>query len=192
MKPKIKFLFLLFAISAISCKTAEFGYQVIDVNGMVYDFSNRPVPFCEITLGAGHKSVTDINGRFTLQKVPAGTYLITGFKNGYEFHSDEINIRDAGQIVYIRMPSARQLLNLADQALTANNTELAGEMIGRALLADSRNTEALFYSAVLKFRQRDYSGAVEILDGVRNSGVRDFYVDKFFSDLKELVHENND
>ena len=44
---------MIFAMAAlfISCKTAEFGFKTTDVNGMVYDFSNRPVAYCEISLG---------------------------------------------------------------------------------------------------------------------------------------------
>ena len=182
------FSYLLVSIILLaSCKTAEFGFRVVDISGMIYDFSNRPVPHCEISMGRRYRSTTDINGRFTLPKVAFGTYTITVYKDGFEAYSEVINIRGAGQIIYVRIPSQNQLLNLVDEALAVNNLSLAGETVERAYQIDQNNTEMLFYYATVKFRQHDYERAIYFLETARNIGSRDLYIEKFLTLLKELL-----
>ena len=186
-----KFILLfLFALTAISCKTAEFGFKVVDINGMIYDFSNRPVAFCEISLGRWYKGTSDINGRFTLSKVPLGKYKLSVYKNGHESYSDEASVKQKGQIIYIRLPSQNQLLGLADEALSANNFSIAEEMAERALRINENNIESLFYCAVVKFRQRQYAGAMDFLEKAKRLGSRDIYIEKFISQLKEYQYGN--
>ena len=181
------FCLLIFAILLNSCKTAELGFRVVDISGMIYDFSNRPVPHCEISLGRRYRSSTDINGRFTLPNVAIGTYSITAYKDGFETYSENITINSSGQIIYIRIPSQIQLLNMVDEALTANNLSLAGEIADRAYQIDINNTEALFYYATVKFRLQEYGEAVNYLEAARNLGSRDLYIDRFLTILKELL-----
>ena len=178
-------MILLIAFMAVSCRTAEFGFKVIDVNGMVYDFTNRPVAHCEISLGGKYNSSTDINGRFSLPRIRAGTYTITGCKKTFENYSDEVIIKDKGQIIYIRMPSQSQLLNLADEALSANNLTGAEKLVERAYQIDENNIEMLFYYATVKFRQREYDRAINLLEGAKDLGSKDVYIDKFLTVLRE-------
>jgi tetratricopeptide (TPR) repeat protein len=174
------------SFAAVSCKTSEFGFKSIDVNGMVYDFSNRPVANCEISLGGKYKSSTDINGRFSLPKVRAGNYTITGYKKNFENYSDEVVIKDKGQIIYIRTPSQNQLLNLADESLLANNLAAAEEMVERARQIDQNNIEMLFYYATVKFRQHEYGRAISFLETAKDLGSKDLYIDKFLTVLREV------
>ena len=182
-------LSIAFAFLMFSCKTAEFGFKVINVNGMVYDFTNRPVANCEISLGKRYKSSTDINGRFSISGVPYGSYTITGHKKFLEHYSDEVTIKDKGQIIYIRMPSQNQLLGMADEALSANNMVMAQEMLERAYSIDQNNIEMLFYYAALKFRQREYGPAMRLLESARNLGSKDIYIEKFLTKLREVQDE---
>jgi len=186
VKNKHIFLFYFTVLVLASCKTTEFGYKVFDVNGMIYDFSNRPIPHCSVTLDKKYKVSTDINGRFMLSKIPAGDYNITGEKNGFETYSDNVIIKDKGQIIYIRMPSQNQLLELADEALVNNNFAVAEEIIERAYRIDQNNIEMLFYYATVTFRKREYSRAIAFLETARSLGSRDIYVEKFLSVLKEM------
>ena len=176
---------LSLASLAASCKTAEFGFKVIDINGMVYDFSNRPVPHYEITLGKRYKGSTDINGRFTLPRVPIGTYKIAGKKSGFENYFDEVIVKEKGQIIYIRIPSQNQLLNMVEDALVVNNFILAEEMAERAYHVDENNTEMLFYCAVVAFRQKKIGKAVSLLETAMDLGSKDLYIGKFLAALKE-------
>ena len=178
------------SLMLLSCKTTGFGFKGVDVNGMIYDFSNRPVPFCDVYLGRWRRSSSDINGRFVISKVPAGTYTITGNRKGFEEYSGEVTVREKGQIIYIRLPSQNQLLNLVDEALCANNLAMAEEMAERAFQIDPNNIEMLFYYAAVKFRQRDYKKAMEFVDSAKTLGSRDQYIERFTSQLKEKVYAN--
>ena len=175
-----------------SCATDVFNIKKVDVNGMIYDFANRPISFCEITLDGFYAGSTDINGRFTMSRIKPGTYIITGQKAGYETYQDTIAISDPGQIVYIRIPSQNQLLNLADEALTVMNLAIADEYIQRAYEIDNTNIEMLFYYATLKFRQQKYEEAIAFLETAKELGSRDAYIDKFLTILKELKNNEND
>jgi len=176
------FISLLF----FSCKTAELGFKTMNISGMVYDFTNRPVFNYEVTLGKRHSGSTDINGRFTLSNVPLGSYIIHGSKTGFENYNGEIVIKDKEQIIYIRIPSQNQLLALADEALTANNFALAEELAERAYQIDKNNVEMLFYYAAVSFRQNNFKKAVSFLEDAVNLGSKDYYVHKFLSAIKEM------
>ena len=177
---------LIFPVLLASCRTAEFGFRVVNISGMIYDFSNRPVPNCEISLGRRYRSTTDINGRFTLQNVALGIYAITAYKEGFEVYSEGIIINGPEQIIYIRIPSQNQLLNLVDEALVINNLALAEETIERAYQIDNNNIEMLFYYATVKFRQQEYEGAISFLETAKSIGSRDLYIDKFLEILNGL------
>jgi hypothetical protein len=187
-------LFILTGItlSAVSCKTAEFGYKVFDINGMIYDFSNRPVAYCEISLGTrGLSGTSDINGRFSVPRVPMGKHTLTVYKDGYERYSEDFFINQRGQIFYVRLPSQNQLLDLVDEALEANNFLLAEETAERAYRIDPNNIEMLFYFATVKFRLRDYAGALALLEAAGEIGSKDPSIAKFKTQLKEMRDENS-
>ena len=57
------------------------------VSGMVQDASGNPIPDVTISDEAGHKTVTDSNGKYTLS-VLTGTHTITASKKGYIFSPD--------------------------------------------------------------------------------------------------------
>ena len=184
--------FMIIVLSAVSCKTAEFGYKVFDINGMVYDFANRPVAFCEISLGRrGLSGTSDINGRFSIPRVPLGNYTLTVYKDGYEKYSEVFFIKQRGQIIYVRLPSQNQLLDLVDEALTANNLTLAEEIAERAYQVDPNNIETLFYFATVKYRRLDYSGALACLEAANNLGPKDPYIGKFIARIKEILDANS-
>jgi tetratricopeptide (TPR) repeat protein len=173
-----------------SCITTEFGIKTTNINGMVYDFSNRPVSNYEIVLGRWYSGSTDINGRFTLSNIPLGNYKIGGTKKGYEKYTGEVIIKDKGQIIYIRIPSQNQLLTLADEALTANDFILAEEIAERAYQIDKNNIEMLFYYAAISFRQKNYEKAASFLENAVNLGSKDYYVHKFLTVIKEMQNES--
>ena len=182
-------LLILMSITAVSCKTTGINSNVMDINGMIYDFSNRPVPNCDVKLGSRYKGTTDINGRFTIPNVSMGSHTFSGMKAGYETYCEEIDIRDRGQIIYIRIPSQNQLLNLADEALSANNLSLADELAERALIIDNQNIESIFYCAAVKFRINEFEQAMDLLETARLLDPRNIYVEKFLIALKEAQNE---
>jgi tetratricopeptide (TPR) repeat protein len=156
---------------------------------MVYDFSNRPVSNYEVVLGRWYSGSTDINGRFTLSRVPLGNYKIKGAKKGYENYTGEVIVKDKGQIIYIRIPSQNQLLAMADEAFAANDFILAEEIAERAYQIDKNNIEMLFYYAAISFRQNNLEKAVSFLEDAVKLGSKDFYVQKLLTVIKEMQNE---
>jgi len=183
-------LVISFTVILISCITTGFGSKIVDINGMIYDFSNRLVNNCSISMGKKYSGSTDINGRFSLSKVPFGKYTITVSKKGYETYEDEIEIINKNQIVYIRIPSQKQLLELVDEALTGNDLSTAEKLLERAYLIDQKNIEMLFYYATVKFRRQDYERAIFFLETAKRLGSRDIYIEKFLDILKEAQNDN--
>jgi hypothetical protein len=191
-KPPFLTVFMIASLLAASCKTAEFGYKVFDINGMVYDFSNRPIAHCEVSLGRRVLTGTsDINGRFSIRGVPVGNHTLTVCKDGYEKYSEVFTIKQRGQIIYVRLPSQNQLLDLVDEALLANNYTLAEETVDRAYQIDPNNIETLFYYATVKYKRQDYSGALAFLEAAVTLGSKDPYIGKFIARLKEIQDANS-
>jgi hypothetical protein len=170
-----------------SCKTTEFGYTVLTVNGMIYDFSNKPISNCTVQIGEKHQAVSDINGRFIIPNVPAGDYTIIAIKEGYEAYHGNILVGDNKQIVYLRIPSPIQLLELADEALSKNHIREATVFVDRAISIGEWTTELFFYAAVVSFRQQKYHEAKEFLVEAKRQGANDIYIDFFIQDLNKLL-----
>ena len=181
---------LFFTIINISCNTLR-SEGNIDVNGMIYDFTNKPVAQCMIALDNSYFGITDINGRFVLPKVPPGNYTLYVYKAGYEKFSEEILIINIEQIIYIRIPSQNQLLDMVDEALTAMNVDFADELIQRAYQVDKNNIEMLFYYATIKFRQQKFIEAIDFLITAKEMGSRDINIDRFLTILRGLVNADN-
>lgn len=87
MLSKTSCLLLLFICTFFNSTAQNF------IKGSVSDTTNAPVPFCALGLLKAQDSslvkgnVTDDNGKFSFEKVPAGTYLLkfesVGFKTGW-------------------------------------------------------------------------------------------------------------
>jgi tetratricopeptide (TPR) repeat protein len=159
---------------------------------MVYDFGNRPISNCNVHLDDRHWVETDINGRFSIAKVPAGDYKIQITKKGYETYTGKVHINDKQQVVYIRTPSLQQLLDLADNALERNNPEEALAYIQRALSINNMTTELLFYAAVVEFRLGYIREAADLLQEIKSSGVRDIYIERFLQDIQNFEGVKNE
>jgi tetratricopeptide (TPR) repeat protein len=178
-------LFFIIVIFLISCTTTGYGRGSGGINGMVYDFENKPVPQYIITIDEKTPVSTDINGRFYVPRVRMGGHEIKGYKEGYESYTGALAVNDRRQIVYLRVPNVSQLLDLVDAALSKNNIEEAAGYIRRAGTVGEKTAELFFYSAVVLFRQGEYRAAVETLRDALSLGFRDEYVLKFLNDLTE-------
>jgi tetratricopeptide (TPR) repeat protein len=179
-------LFLIISSLFLSCKTAEFGFKVIDINGMVYDFGSRPIASCNVYIDNRYYAETDINGRFSMAKVPEGSYKIQVSKKGYETYTGDIRINDRKQVLYMRTPSLQQLLDMVDSSLEQNQMDEALSFINRALSIGEVTTELLFYAAVVQFRLGDIQKAGEYLQRIKSRGSHDVYLEKFLQDIQNL------
>jgi hypothetical protein len=173
----------VFALAfAASCKTAEFGMRKFDLNGMVYDFENRPVSGYEVSID-GKKAVTDVTGRFSFAGMTTGMHALKGAKGGFESFSGDIDARDAESIAYIRIASERQLLDLACAALDDGDAPKASGLVARAEGTGHASSDCRFLRAIVLFRMGDADGARSTLDALIADGCEDPYVGRMRDDL---------
>lgn len=181
-------IFLL-TISFASCATKPFLYRKTDLHGMVYDFDNTPVPRYHMIFGDHYVIETDVTGRFTIEDIPLGTYVVKGSRNGYEDYVNEIVIGSRTDVLYMRVASGEQLLDLTDIALAENNVSDASVYVKRANMTGSSNPQISLYTTVIMFRQERYEDALVTLLAAEKGGLRDSWTEAFRNILLERIHK---
>lgn len=177
-------LYVLITIGT-GCKTTSLIYGV-NINGMVYDFDNRPVAGYHLKLNDDLEVVTDITGRFTFEKVKLGEYLLTGESKRYEAYEGKIVIYDQDQVIYLRIPSFSQLINLTDKALEENNLQEAEGFLKRASAMNSEDIDVMIYEAVLAYRYYNIEQAMRKIEQIKVNGYRDEWLDRFYDELRKI------
>lgn len=147
---RIRF-FLLFLIQIVlfSCTSINnnFGKKGV-LQGMVYDFENRPVPGYKIEIEGISITETDFNGRFSLLNVPWNTHKITGKNENYIFINKKINFSDPREIYYFRIPSNEWLYCEVDKNISQGKYNLANENLERFSLEEKKNNTWDLYNSV--------------------------------------------
>src|SRR5437764_1093784 len=98
-----------FSIAAWLLGTAaSFGALFGIVSGIVEDPQHRPVPQADVTLRARLSSwqehaQSDAEGKFSFPTVPAGEYLISAAKQGFQTVDQSIVVR-SGTVTSLTMP----------------------------------------------------------------------------------------
>lgn len=174
----------------MGCKTTSLIYGV-NINGMVYDFDNRPVAGYHLKLNDDLEVVTDITGRFTFEKVKLGEYLLTGESNRYETYEGKIIIYDQDQVIYLRIPSFSQLINLTDKALEANNLQEAEGFLKRAAAMNIQDIDVMIYEAVLAYRYYNIEQAIRKIEQIKVNGYRNEWLDRFYDELRKIQPRNS-
>ena len=175
-------------LSVTDCKTTSLIYGV-NINGMVYDFDNRPVAGYHLKLNNDLEVVTDITGRFTFEKVKLGEYLMTGESNRYETYEGKVVIYDQDQVIYLRIPSFLQLINLTDKALEENNLQEAEGFLKRAAAMNSKDIDVMIYEAVLAYRYYNIEQAMRKIEQIKVNGYRSEWLNRFYDELRKIQLE---
>src|SRR6476660_3138461 len=94
----MKYFFLLIAFILVSSGLT--GQNNITVKGFVYDKSNgEPVPFSNVYLkGTTLGSNTDLNGFFSINRVPPGDYVIMVTNLDFDTIRETISVKAGDQI----------------------------------------------------------------------------------------------
>ncbi|AEE16749.1 tetratricopeptide repeat protein [Treponema brennaborense] len=179
------------------CATTNGRKSKLDMHGMIYDWDNRPVGNYLIRLDNGAEALSDISGRFALSNIKRGTYAITGSGTGYERFSDTVDITDSRQILYIRIATIGQLLDAVHTEIRELKTQDAERHIATLLQTDPGNTDALYYQAIIHYRNRRFRESVNLLETIEQSGDTDPAVYRLIADCwknignreKESVYE---
>ena len=108
---------LLFALSIFAQKSTIRGF-VTDKN------TSEPIMFCNVSIeGTSHGSQTDLNGMYTLSKVPVGDHTIVVTFVGYEKLTKNVSLKQ-GQILTLKLELKLSTVNLNEIEISAERQEM--------------------------------------------------------------------
>jgi hypothetical protein len=114
-----------FAIWGILLSTSGFSQTGV-IRGFVYDKkSGEPVIGCNVYLGDGtmYGSPTDVNGYFTVSKVPPGKYILTASTLGFEKFSKPVEILE-GRVINDKIYLNELVQNLDEVVISGAKQEM--------------------------------------------------------------------
>lgn len=122
MNGKIFNVLLVAAFSLIS--TVILAQATGTVRGFVYDREDgEPIIFTNVFLkGTTYGSSTDVNGYYSISKIPTGKYTLMVTAVGYDTASVEINLR-AGDILNERLVIGESLIQMKEFEVSAERQE---------------------------------------------------------------------
>ena len=109
--------FLFFVVSSFS--------QTGTIRGFVSDKSTgEPIMFCNVTIdGTSHGSQTDLNGMYTLSKIPVGEHKIVVTFIGYKKLTKYISL-NKGQILTLKFELESSTVNIGEVEISAERQEM--------------------------------------------------------------------
>ena len=109
--------FLFFVISSFA--------QTGTIRGFVSDKSTgEPIMFCNVTIdGTSHGSQTDLNGMYTLSKIPVGEHKIVVTFIGYKKLTKYISL-NKGQILTLKFELESSTVNIGEVEISAERQEM--------------------------------------------------------------------
>ena len=109
--------FLFFVISSFA--------QTGTIRGFVSDQSTgEPIMFCNVTIdGTSHGSQTDLNGMYTLSKIPVGEHKIVVTFIGYKKLTKYISL-NKGQILTLKFELESSTVNIGEVEISAERQEM--------------------------------------------------------------------
>lgn len=191
---RILFFITLTLLVASACKTKpdEGYFEASNLPGMIYDADNRPCDKVSISAYTRDKEGnevllyavdSDINGRFTLPSLDRGSYRITAAREGYEFITTDIYYSSRLDVLYLKIFSQKQILNLATEALTRKRMGNAGEFISRSAKVDPDDPYHLYLKAVYMYESDSYEEALIPLERIVQLGYRFPHVFLLMADI---------
>ena len=109
--------FLFFVVSSFS--------QTGTIRGFVSDKNTgESIMFCNVTIdGTSHGSQTDLNGMYTLSKIPAGEHKIAVTFIGYKKLTQDISL-NKGQILTLKFELESSTVNIGEVEISAERQEM--------------------------------------------------------------------
>ena len=123
---KVKYIFLLVFI--VLAGLSAFAQGDNSVKGFVYEISNgEPVMFANVFLkGTTMGATTDINGYFSITRIPDGNYILMVTSVGYDTITDNVSLK-GNQIVNKKYSIQEASIQLAAVNITADKIEARTE-----------------------------------------------------------------
>ncbi len=138
------------------------------VKGVLFDESNgEAIPFANVILdGTTHGCVTDLNGFFLINKVPAGQYTLRARSLGYEEHTQQVTLADRRTVTLtIHLKPAAQMLKAVE--ITDSKAE---ERRIKTQVSVEKLTSAQIQQMPSIGGQADIAQYMQVLPGVNSTG----------------------
>lgn len=198
-----KLLLILLSVGLFfSCKSTEDPtlFESSNLPGMIYDGDNRPVERVLLTTmkvtEKGEEKLhiveTDINGRFTLPNLNRGDYKIIARKEGYESLTTEISYSSRTEVLYLKMYSQKQILDLAANALEQGRLAKTEKLIERSAGINKMQPGHLYFKAMYFYRKGDFKAALKPLDQILAAGYDFPWVYLLQGDIYQYHLKKND
>lgn len=128
MKARISSILLLISIIGLSLHTFAQTSATGEVRGFVYDkTSGEPIIFTKVLLqGTIHGASTDVNGFFSITKIPPGSYTLLSSGIGLDTFTMSINLT-AGQKITQNIYLNKSAIGLKTVDVSADKTEKVTE-----------------------------------------------------------------
>lgn len=127
------------------------GGKTGQLQGMLYDCDNSPVPGYCVQIDSDSKTFTDINGRFSFPDVSWGTHAISGSGENHIPFAQEYEFSDKTAIFHAVIPSHDAIYVKTDSALARRDAREAERLLEQ-LPEKERATEAWrLYSAIARY-----------------------------------------
>lgn len=194
------FLSIIFAIVLVSCKTGgeDHFIESSGLPGMIYDGYNKPCKnvqiqvyrlvddFGELLLAVE----SDINGRFTLPALKQGNYRIELYKEDHETLVKEINYSSPLEVLYMKMYSQDQILDMAVQSLEERRIVRVENYLKRSESIQSDDPYHLYVQSIYMYSIEDYEQSLEYLKALVHQGYLFPYVHLLMADIYQYhLHE---
>ena len=164
-------LFVLIGLAACQSEgEALKHFAKAPINGMVYDFDNRPCSNVTVRLNDKFVIRTDINGRFTFLGMPPGTYALQLDKQGFESLKLDFDFHSRSQVLYAKMISLQSLIHRVEQATAEKKWSEAESQLTRAVAIDPDDLAVLYLKATLALYRGNVEEAARILKGILGRG----------------------
>jgi hypothetical protein len=165
-------------------------FSVADLHGMIYDYHSQPCSQVRILIDNRDGPLSDINGRFVLKNLSKGTHSIALIKDGYEEVSFSFDFINRTQVLYVKLFSLNQLLELAEKELDNKKLGKAEELLSRAEKIDAENVVLLYMKAILALKREQVEQALTLLNSILEQGIIEPMVLLTMADIYEYYKKD--
>ncbi len=179
---KSLYILVISLLFITGCKSTK---QVLPVvQGMIYDGDNEAVSDVEIYLNNRKNAISDIYGHFTLAGLDEGKqYELKAKKKGYEEKYFSFSYTNPSQVIYLRMYSSRELINLAESMVEQKKYNDAETYLIRAEQAGGSYLSVNYLRAVICVLKSDYDTALKYANDILAAGYVDLYIYILLADI---------
>ena len=177
---KSLYILLISLLFITGCKSTK---QVLPVvQGMIYDGDNEAVCDVEIYINNRKNAISDIYGHLT--GLDEGKqYELKAKKKGYEEKYFSFSYTNPSQVIYLRMYSSAELINLAESLVEQKKYDDAETYLIRAEQAGGSYLSVNYLRSVINVLKADFDTALKYANDILAAGYVDSYIYILLADI---------